>query len=153
MLKIRKGRDRDVYELVGKLREADRNELYASDGQDPDLTLIKSWQNSKRRWSAFHNDTLAFVFGVTVSKDMSEGIGIPWLLGSDEVLKVRKSFIKESNKYLDLMLSEFDILVNLVDTRNTLSIRWLKWLGFEFKDPQAFGYENRPFVVFTKMRN
>lgn len=32
--------------------------------------------------------------------------------------------------------------------RNAVSKRWLQWLGFTLSEPQAFGYEQRPFRIF-----
>lgn len=148
---VKEGIDIDVLKLVGRLRQADKDELYATNGEDPDKTLIESWNDSKHRWSVWLNDYLVCVFGLTEYKPISN-IGIPWLLGSDDVLKIRKTFVKQSISYIDLMLDEFQHLFNFVDARNKASIRWLKWLGFEFHDPQPFGFEKRPFMMFTKSR-
>ena len=50
------------------------------------------------------------------------------------------------------MLREFPVLRNVVDARNTVSIRWLVWLGFTIGTPQPMGVRGLPFIPFANER-
>jgi hypothetical protein len=45
------------------------------------------------------------------------------------------------------MLRDYPRLCNVVDVRNTVAIRWLKWLGFEFNVPPA-PHNGQLFLIF-----
>jgi hypothetical protein len=51
------------------------------------------------------------------------------------------------------MLDLYPHLENYVDVRNELSIKWLRWLGFQF-DPQPipYGVWEMPFFRFRMER-
>ena len=66
-------------------------------------------------------------------------IGSAWLLGTRRLPKIKKFFLKNSKEKVSDLLDGFDYLTNFVMRTNTLSIRWLEWLGAEFNDCQ---YEN-----------
>lgn len=92
------------------------------------------------------------MFGVTPI-DILGGVGSPWLLGTDEVKKYANTFLRLNKSYVAKMLELFPYLQNYVDTRNEISIRWLKWLGFKFgPEPIPYGIWNLPFFRFS-MRN
>jgi hypothetical protein len=46
------------------------------------------------------------------------------------------------------MLADYPVLRNYVDQRNTVSIRWLRWLGFRMGEPAVMGAARVPFVPF-----
>jgi hypothetical protein len=46
------------------------------------------------------------------------------------------------------MLSLFPVLENMVDARNTKSIKWLKRLGFTFGPPLPHPHSGLPFYPF-----
>jgi hypothetical protein len=50
------------------------------------------------------------------------------------------AIVQHSQKWVDEMMMGFDFLTNVVMKTNTLSMRWLKWLGAEFSDCQYDGY-------------
>jgi hypothetical protein len=86
------------------------------------------------------------MFGVT----QTANCGYPWLLGSAEVERIPVTFLRASRHYVDHFLKLCAGLENYVDARNTLSIQWLKWLGFMIEDPQPFGVEQRLFHRFHR---
>lgn len=63
------------------------------------------------------------------------GIGAPWLLGTDAVEKHQRQFLRRSLEWRSELLKRYLILRNFVHAENKVSIRWLKWLGFELSDP------------------
>ncbi|WP_455153310.1 hypothetical protein [Bradyrhizobium cenepequi] len=47
--------------------------------------------------------------------------------------------MRHSVSWRDQLLERYPILRNFVDDRNTVSIRWLRWLGFKLHDPVVIG--------------
>lgn len=136
---------------MGKLRSSDYQELKAATGKNPYMELLESWDNSTLKWSIIKNDVVIGVFGVTELLE-NKNIGIPWLLGSDEMLNIKKFFVKRCAKYIKQMSDRFPTLCNYVDKRNTASIRWLKWSGFEISPAEPFGFEGKPFHLIMLKR-
>ena len=56
--------------------------------------------------------------------------------------------LSEAPLYLTQMHEVHPVLRNVVDARNTVSIRWLEWLGFTLGTPQPMGVCGLPFIPF-----
>ena len=81
--------------------------------------------------------------------DILSGKGSPWLLGTNEIGRYALTFLRANKKYVRRMLEFYPHLENYVDARNTTSIQWLKWLGFEFDLlPVPYGVWKMPFFRF-----
>lgn len=142
-----------VEAVMGRLREADQLEVYAATGRDPDKALRDAWKNSLHRWSIVWRGEIIGLFGLS-SLSLMGRTGVPWLLGTDKMKEIKLTFVKQSVHFISAMLEIYPVLMNWVDARNTLSIRWLKWLGFKMKNqPQPYGFEKRPFYYFEKRRD
>jgi hypothetical protein len=75
-------------------------------------------------------------------------VGVPWMVATDNLREVRHTLMRNTKKYMDIMLNLFNFLINFVDTRNTESIKWLKRCGFTFGEIIYFGKDNVPFQKF-----
>ncbi|OQW34870.1 MAG: hypothetical protein A4E20_01450 [Nitrospira sp. SG-bin2] len=98
-------------------------------------------------------DLPAGMFGVVPTDDLA---GAVWLLGSEALVRdpLRRQFIREGRSWLDRLHAFRPLLHNVVDERNTLHVHWLKKLGFVFiKRHPAYGYEQRPFLEFVRLRH
>lgn len=74
------------------------------------------------------DDKAVAMFGVAPQ----DNHGIIWLLGTPGLLKISRQFLRESRYWLDQVTMGYDLVGNIVHKDNTISIRWLKWLGFTF---------------------
>jgi hypothetical protein len=139
----------DVYAVKGKLRRSDREELFAATGDLPEEVLIESFRSSIKSWSILHNEKPVAVYGVAPYPGVS-GVGVPWLLGTDGMCKrvVQIALLRQSKQYVKRMLDVFPYLINFVDARNKMSIRWLRWCGFTIRPAQPYGPFNLPFHRF-----
>lgn len=146
MVNIRTAVIDDVYSLCNRLRKQDSDEVKALVGLTDETALAASFRESDSVFVAEINEKIICMFGVCKN---IEGGGFPWLLGSDDVEKVPITFIRKSRKYVKQFLNDYGFLENYVDTRNTLSVQWLRWLGFNIESPQPFGIEGRLFSRFT----
>ncbi len=91
---------------------------------------------------------VVFMYGVG---DDGDGVGIPWMLASPLLTKVRKQFLRESKEALEEMFQGYHTLRNVAWSKNTEHIRWLKWLGFEFKPAVPMGPDGELYHEFYKV--
>lgn len=137
----------DVSPVALNLREADYREIYAASGRCPAAAVMQSWDTSRRKWVIKLGTKPIGVFGVGSPMLLSD-IGIPWLVGTKDLETIKKTFVKSCRRYISQMLERYDRLVNFVDVRNTLSIKWLKWCGFQFHHPAPYGCKGLIFQKF-----
>lgn len=142
----------DIQILAPKLRKEDEAEVRAVNGNDPETELANSLKNSTECWTIVNGETIIGMFGVAPI-DGSEA-GAIWLLASDELPKVRWEFLKKTRPWIEYFLTKYPLLTNVVDERNQVHIKWLKWAGFTFTNRhEALGPEGRPFLEFYKQRS
>jgi hypothetical protein len=142
---IRPATENDALTLV--LRAADRAEVEALTGRNPREVLVESVRASSKAWAGLADGKLVCLFGVA-PLTLTGITGLPWLLGSDDVCTYSRQFLRRNRAYVREMLADFPVLRNVVDARNAVSIRWLKWLGFRFGEPMPMGVQNLPFIPF-----
>ena len=149
---VRPSLEKDAYELAPRLRKADLDEIDAASGDNPLQALIRGYQYSYQPFTILVNDKVAGMFGV-VPLDQQFVVGAVWLLGSDDIFNVRMPFARQSRMWVDVVHKPFNVLTNWVDERNSVHIRWLKWIGFKFiAKCERFGYRNLPFYEFVKIK-
>ena len=138
-----------IEQLVPRLRVADLREIAAATGSDPEGALAVSVGSSPVAWTWLHRGRVMAIFGVAPYPNRP-GVGIPWLLGAKGVDKHKVFFVRRSRRYVAEMLEQFPVLENWVDARNTASIQWLAWLGFQLAEVQPFfGIQRLPFIRFN----
>lgn len=138
---------KDCVALSLTMREEDKQEVWHSSRSSPEQALLKSFSASRLCWTVEWNKKVVAIFGVCGDKG---GLGVPWMLASDDLVKIRKTFIRECKNYLNKMQEHHPILANSAWTKNTVHIEWLKWLGFEFKEPFPHGEDKELFIYFYR---
>lgn len=113
-------------DIVPYLRKADLDEIHAMTGLSPAMAVAYSIAQTERGFAAILNGRTCAVFGVSQ--------GVIWLVGSDEITKHPVTFYRVSRKIFPMLKKGYSKLVNYIDPRNYLSIRWLKWLGFRIEE-------------------
>ncbi len=144
---IRPATEDDARELAPRMRAADMAEVWASGRKSPEDALLSSVRMSTHAWSGFVDGKLVVMWGCGPAS-MLDRIGVPWMLGSDDILKHQKAFLRRNREYVGKMLLCYTRLVNWVDARNVVSIRWLRWLGFKMDVEQPYGVLGLPFIKF-----
>jgi len=141
----------DVVYLSTCLRQADLDEIKANCGLDPKDALMVGFECSSQCYTGVYNNNPFIIFGATPT---TEGVGACWALGSDDLLKARREFLRQSEYWIDKLHEEYPLLFNYVDARNTVHIRWLKWLNFKFINlHKEFGEGRLPFYEFVRITN
>ena len=136
-----------VEAMAPHMRAADVAEVLAATGADPRAALLMSWRVSTHRWAGLAGDEVACIFGVAPINLLARR-GAPWLLGTDLIAQHGRAFLRRNRRYIHSMMSVYNHLENHVDARNTVSIEWLRWLGFTFDEPAPFGVAGLPFRRF-----
>lgn len=150
---VREYQEGDAEALAPILRQADLQELQASSPLPPYAVLRQSAEESLPACTVIGaSGRVAALFGAVPSLAPS---GIIWLLGSDELTKgtTSRAFLRQSRTFLRVLHEQYPLLYNYIDERNTVHIRWLKWMGFTFiaRHPHH-GHEQRPFLEFVRLK-
>lgn len=116
--------------VADHLREQDRNEVAASSGLNPRGSVALSILMSSRAFAVCDREGVPVcLFGA--APHPLPGVGVAWLLGTDGLLTEALPIARASKPYLKELHEQFPLLWNYVDERNTVSIRWLRWMGFK----------------------
>lgn len=101
-------------------------------GRSPRSALEGALGASLWALTAFDEEPVAML-GV-VSKSMLDGVGVPWMLGTEEVYSNGRALLSLAPPVIAEMQGTFDMLENVVSARNDRAIRFLRWSGFEIGD-------------------
>ena len=134
--------------VAANMREHDVQEIWAQSMSRPLDAVDYALKTSSHSWAGVHNDEPFALFGVS-PVSLIGGVGSPWLLGTDQVANVSKPFLRGCVEFIDAMREVYPTMVNYVDARNEVSIRWLKWLGFDILDAEPYGPFKQPFHKFV----
>ncbi len=132
-----------------EVRQADIDEVYSASGLDIKEALRVSLGMTGFHYAGYINDELICIFGV----GGLYSFGFPYMIGSDKIIKHRKTFLVYSRGFIDKMKKRYSYMTNFVDARNTVAIEWLKWLGFTIHEAKPYGYLGLPFHQFDMRCN
>lgn len=132
--------------IAANMRLDDVREIWAAGKRTPVSALKMSMALGKHN-TIMLSDKPVGMFGVTPLSVIGRH-GSPWLLGTDELANHSRSFLKGCIKHFPEVTKGFDFLENYVDARNSVSIMWLKWLGFVIMEPEPYGPFKLPFHRF-----
>lgn len=141
----------DVDMMKKNLRKADVMEVWASHHHDPEIALRLSFELSTFCLTVEDKGEPIAMFGVAPETLLSDK-GTVWLLATDGICKIRRQFLRQSRKYIDMMLEMYPLLENHVDARNVVSIEWLKWCGADIEEAKPWGVEKQKFNYFSFRR-
>ena len=135
--------------IARHLRAADRAELMTSAPARLTQTLIEAISVSRWAHVALLDGTPVLAYGVSPS-EANPRWGVPWLLGTEDMKRIRKSFIRECRSEVELMEAGFSFLYNRVHDKNALAIRWLMWLGFTIDFERPAKVRGETFLNFYR---
>ena len=132
------------------MREADRHECLAAAGMPGELALLLSVEISEETYTMVNpSGTPVGICGIAEGHTPYDKQ--VWMLATDELLRYRRLFLKESLKWIDGLTDRYT-LWNYVDERNTLHIEWLEWIGCEFHGSRTSPYTGTQQRFFTKVK-
>lgn len=153
MPEIRPAVLRDCHSLAPLLREADKAEIKALTGHAPLDGLLESLEVSTQRFAIEHQGEVIAIFGGGPHPHRDD-CGLPWMMASDHLKTQWVWFLRNSDRIVDLVQRHYPLLWNVIDIRNAVHMRWLRWCGFTFGTTfPKLGVEERPFREFWRQRN
>lgn len=149
---VRETNHEDVEFVAENMRKADLDELQAAGTPNPHESLLAGLKESKPCcYSGVAQGNPVAICGVVPIVD-SPNFGSIWLLGTDHITdSVPISFLKKSREFFPTLVEPYDMVSNIVDKRNEVHVKWIKWLGFSFMCEIIYGPENRPFYEFARL--
>lgn len=122
-----------VHQVIDELREIDRTELTITSG-NPGAAILAGWAQSTYRRVALVDGSPAIVYGVAPTPLLADGSAAPWMVATPAIQQVSREFLLASVGELQAMRKGYADLRNATHKDNTISINWLRWLGFRVSD-------------------
>lgn len=135
-------------ELSVTMRQEDKDEIWHLARLTPLKALEGGYKACSYNRTVLLDGKVALIFGVAGEKG---GVGVPWMLASPLLQKVRKPFLREAKSFLEEMSEGFSSLHNIAWSKNTEHLRWLKWMGFTFLPAVPMGPDGELFIEFHKV--
>jgi len=136
----------DVCELAPNLRSEDKREVNTL-GKTSEQSLLSGYLFGRVCRSIIDkNGQVAGMYGVV---PVDEKTGLVWMLGSNKLKKIKIAFLKESRTEVEGMNTLFPHLWNIIDSRNEMHLKWIKWCGFKIIGERMVN--NVKFYEFCKV--
>lgn len=142
---IRPATREDCLYLAAHLRKDDLEEISHGTGLRPDYAVLIAFRFSYENHAVIRDDRVVAIVGVG---GYPGTLGFPWMLATDELKDIRKTFLRGCHELLQDILTRFPKLENHVWAKNEAHIQWLRWLGFQFDQAAPYGIHDEPFHRF-----
>lgn len=120
----------DPWELAPCMRVDDVAEVKAASGLRPLEALIDGYEMSEQCFSVISDDDR--VIGMMgLAPTAVPDVGIAWMLCADDIFKASKEILRQVGPFLDMWHRRYRILMNFVDARNTMHLKWCRRAGFQ----------------------
>lgn len=137
-----------IQPIADHVSPTDAAELHASSGDNPQDILRKSYDISLLRWTVLIDNIPAAMFGMALPEPGS-WLGIPWLIGTSALKRVRREILDQAPQYVRQMHSICPALMNFVAESNTDAQRFIEHCGFRLGVVvEDWGAARIPFVQF-----
>ena len=130
-------------EVASNLRPEDRREIEEGHGLDPKVILTEAVDDDFCVYFTAPNGRTAGMGGIYND-------GIIWMVTTPVIHDYPIGFVKEAKRVLATRTEP--ILGNIVDKRNTVHLRLLKYLGFKFLREISHGPKQLTFIEFYRVR-
>ena len=131
-----------AFEVASNLLPEDRREVEEGHGYDPTVILPSTYEMGDSVYFKVPNGELAGIAGV-------HDEGQIWMLCTPAILKYPVTFAREAKRYVDSRQEK--LLWNIVDKRNTVHLKLLRFLGFKFLREIEHGPNQLTFIEFCRV--
>lgn len=153
---LREYQETDLLELAPQLRVADQREILLTSGRTPLAALTHAVEASCQKRVVMVDGQPAGITGLGLTKysEAGEVIGVPWLLGTLDLLHIPpRHWVTLGHTEIERWLGFVPWLKNFVYAENKASCRWLSHIGFDLHPAQPFGPQGAPFHPFELKRD
>lgn len=130
--------------MAPRMRATDAAEVWAARHVTPLESLVSSVETSTYSRAFLADDLVVCIHGVHTPNLLSD-YGIMWALTANEVEDHVVAFLRQSKRFVAEFYPRYRLLLNFVDARHTMAVRWLQWLGFTVYPAEPFGMDKLPF--------
>ncbi len=130
-------------EVASNLLPDDRREVEEGHGLDPMEELTNVAQSGSCVYFTMPNGKTAGMAGVGKEGDI-------WMLCTPVIYKYPVAFARGAKRFVESRTEP--LLWNVVDERNKVHLRLLKFLGFKFLQKISFGPNQLSFIEFCRVR-
>ena len=128
--------------VASNLLPDDRREVEEGHGHDPVVAIPECAKYGDSVYFTVPNGELAGVAGVQED-------GRIWMLCTPAIHKYPLTFAREAKRYVESRQEK--LLWNIVDKRNRVHIKLLRFLGFKFLRELKHGPNNLSFMEFARV--
>ena len=128
--------------VASNLLPADRREVEEGHGLDPMVELVKAAHDPSCVYFTMPNGKTAGMAGV--GED-----GLIWMLCTPVIYDYPTAFARGAKRFVESRTEP--LLWNIVDRRNTVHLRLLKFLGFKFLREIFHGPNQLSFIEFCRV--
>jgi hypothetical protein len=132
-----------AYQVACNLRSEDLSECLDGHGRDPKIWLPIGAKMGDSVFFTVPNGELAGCAGVHDN-------GAIWMLCTPAIHKYPITFAREARRYVESRTEK--LLWNIVDKRNTVHLKLLRFLGFKFLREVEHGPNQLTFIEFCRVR-
>ncbi len=129
-------------EVASNLRLEDRREVEEGHGVDSTEAVLAAAYSPSCVYFKLPNGRVAAIGGIETG-------GMIWMLCTDAIYDYPILFTRVCKRYLESKKEK--LLWNMVDKRNTVHIKLLKFLGFKFIRELKHGPNNLSFIEFCRV--
>ena len=129
-------------EVASNLRPDDRREIDEGWGLDPIVHLPEAARKGSGVWFEVPNGKTAGLAGVDAG-------GIIWMICTPAIHEYPITFAREAKRFVESRTEP--LLWNIVDKRNTVHLKLLKFLGFKFLREIKHGPNQLSFIEFCRV--
>jgi len=130
--------------VASNLLPEDRREVEEGHGLDPMEELTLSVHRSSCVWFEVPNGKTAGMAGVGPNGEV-------WMLCTPAIHEYPITFAREAKRFIESR--EEPLLWNIVDKRNIVHLKLLKFLGFKFLREIYHGPKQLSFIEFCRVRS
>jgi len=146
---VRQATAEDVAYIAAHLRSADRDEIEAAVGEEPEKIL--NYGLALSDFCGCFVDPEEVPVGLFGASSSAEG-GLVWMVSTPTIERYPLRFLRRCRAFVDLLQHTYGVLHNYVDARNAIHIRWLRWLGFTLEGPFPYGVRGLPFYKLIRKK-
>ena len=129
-------------EVASNLRLEDRREIEEGHGVDSTSTLLEAVQKPSCVYFTVPNGKTAGMAGVDTG-------GLIWMVCTPAIHDYPIWFARQAKRYVERQQDK--LLWNIVDKRNTVHLKLLKFLGFKFLRELKHGPNQLTFIEFCRV--
>lgn len=145
---IRPSIQEDCKAIAEDMRKQDAIGAWSVLRLSPTEMVSYSFNKSFVTMTIEHKEIPVAMFGI-MAKDILGDTGILWLLTTEGIHNIGKIFFRHSKEWIEDMFQYYPLLCGVVDLRNTVSMRWLTYLGCEWGITIPYGIDKMPFKYFS----